>query len=189
MLEQVSDDELLERLLGRRIEGRSLVSLLELELDGLREEGLSEEEASAVSVVAEIARRHQPRDVVERPVHDPAQVVSLLGELRRSSSAKLILLLLDRRHGLLATVCAGQSAVGCPQPPPEVITRHAQSAHASSAIIAHNHLDGAAAATAADMRFTAQVRHRLEIVDVDLLDHVVVTRRDWFSFRRARLLP
>jgi DNA repair protein RadC len=188
VLAQVSDDELLERLLGRRIEGRSLVSLLELELDGLREAGLSDVEVSAVSVIAEIARRHQPRDVEEGPIRHPAQVVSLLGELRSSGSSKLILMLLDRRHRLLATICAWRSADGCPNASPAVLTRHAQRAHASSAIIVHNHPDGVAAATATDLRFTARVRRACESVEVDLVDHIVVTRRDWFSFRRAGLL-
>jgi DNA repair protein RadC len=188
VLAQVSDDELLERLLGRRIEGRSLVSLLELELDGLREAGLSEVEASAVSVVAEIARRHQPRDLEEGPIRDPAQVVTLLSELRHSGSTQLILILLDHRHRLLATIRAAQSTKGCPQASAEVLSEHAQRAHAVLAIMVHNHLDGTAEPTEADVRFTTQVRRGLEMVGVDLVDHVVITRRDWFSFRRAGLL-
>ena len=41
MLARVSDDELLERLIGKRIVGRSLLSLLELDLEGLHQAGLS----------------------------------------------------------------------------------------------------------------------------------------------------
>ena len=188
MLAQVSDDELLERLIGRRIEGRSLISLLELEQHRLREAGLSDAEAAAVSVVAEIARRHQPRDADESPIGDPAHVVSLLSELRSSGSSQLILILLDHRHRLLTKICAGQSAKGCPQASPQVLSEHAQRAGAKSAIIVHNHLVGAAAPTAADLRFTADVRQGFEVVGVDLVDHVVITRRDWFSLRRAGLL-
>lgn len=152
MLAQVSDDELLQRLIGRRIKGHSLVALLELGWDELAEAGLSNAEASVVTIAAEVARRHQPRDPDGGPIRDPAQVVSLLGDLRLSASANLILMLLDRRNRLMATICIGQSAKGCPKSSPTVLTEHAQRAGAASVILAHTQIAIASASMAKSAR-------------------------------------
>jgi DNA repair protein RadC len=188
VLDKVSDDELLKRLIGRRVDGPSLGSLLELEREGMREAGLSEAEASAVSVVAEIARRHQPRDTELEPLRYPAQAVSLLSDLRRSGSAQLILMNLDRRQRLLSAICASQAAGGCAIASPAAVTEQAQLAAATSVIIAHNHLRGFATPTSADVTFTGETGRSLGTVGIDLMDHLVVARRGWFSFRREGLL-
>ncbi|MDQ6877207.1 MAG: hypothetical protein M3082_05820 [Candidatus Dormibacteraeota bacterium] len=188
MLAQVSDDELLERLIGRRVEGRSLISLLELERDGLRKAGLSDAEASRVNAAAEIARRHQPRETDQRKIHSPAAAVSLLGDLRRSPSAQMISMLLDRRQRLLAAICVSQMSEGCAIASPAKVTEEAQRAGAASVIIAHNHLRGVATPTAPDATFTGETGRALRTVGIDLMDHLVLTRRNWFSFRRESLL-
>jgi hypothetical protein len=62
VLAHASDDELLERLLGRKCRDLNLAAVLELDGAALAAVGFSEAEASLVIVVAEIARRHQPTE-------------------------------------------------------------------------------------------------------------------------------
>jgi DNA repair protein RadC len=189
VLAQVSDDELIQRLLGRKVDG-CLAALLELDRDGLSQAGLSLEETSTVLVVAEISRRHQPADESLPRITDPRAAVSQLGELRRSTTARMIMLLLDRGRRLRGTIWTGEAVVSasCPTVAPQAVASLASDAGASSAILAHNHLHGDSAPTAADVVFTRAVRKACAESGVELTDHLVVTPRGWVSLRKERLL-
>ncbi|GHV34533.1 hypothetical protein FACS18949_10750 [Clostridia bacterium] len=55
----------------------------------------------------------------------------------------------------------------------KVITRHAVAVAADSVILAHNHLTGSPAPSAADHATTSSVRAALAQLDMELLDHII----------------
>lgn len=58
---------------------------------------------------------------------------------------------------------------------PREVARGALRHNAAAVILAHNHPSGNAAPSASDLRLTQAVRDALELIDVRLVDHVVVT--------------
>lgn len=65
---------------------------------------------------------------------------------------------------------------------PKVIFQFALLANASSIIIAHNHPSGKLDPSEADKKITARINEAANIFDIKLLDHVIVTSEDWYSF-------
>ena len=78
---------------------------------------------------------------------------------------------------------------------PREVFREAIRAGASAVICAHNHPSGDPAPSSADIQVTRQLREASKTVDIDLLDHIIIGRREsdpaglgFFSFREAGLL-
>lgn len=64
----------------------------------------------------------------------------------------------------------------------------ALSRNASAVILTHNHPSGKPEPSVADEVLTHAIKAALTIVDVDVLDHFIVTRRDVYSFAENRKL-
>lgn len=69
-----------------------------------------------------------------------------------------------------------------------MIFASAMKADASFIILAHNHPSGKAIPSTADIRLTQQLVEDGKFVDVGLIDHVILTRTNHFSFRDEGLI-
>ncbi len=59
-------------------------------------------------------------------------------------------------------------------------------ANSVAIIIAHNHPSGSTNLSTEDIRITKRIRDAGDLLDIDLLDHVVVTASEIYSIREAR---
>lgn len=71
---------------------------------------------------------------------------------------------------------------------PREVVKAALSLNASSLIVAHNHPSGLAEPSRADEALTATLKSTLSLVDVQLLDHLVVTTGEVVSLAERGLL-
>jgi DNA repair protein RadC len=62
------------------------------------------------------------------------------------------------------------------------LLRHTIQQHASSIVIAHNHPFGKAQPSQADMTLTLQIQQALNLAEIQLLDHCIITQDSFFSF-------
>ena len=62
-----------------------------------------------------------------------------------------------------------------------MILQYAIKANASSVILAHNHPSGNLGASDADKRITRNVREALKLVDIELLDHLILTYEEKYA--------
>ena len=65
---------------------------------------------------------------------------------------------------------------------PKVIFTVALNCGASSIIIAHNHPSGQLSPSHADIRITKKIKAAGELLDIQLLDHIIVTDEGYYSF-------
>ena len=72
---------------------------------------------------------------------------------------------------------------------PREIAREALARNAASVILAHNHPSGSAEPSAADKALTQRIRSALELLDIRVLDHFVVTHGHCTSFAEQGLMP
>lgn len=66
------------------------------------------------------------------------------------------------------------------------VARRALELGAGAVLLAHNHPSGCEQPSEADHRITEALRDGLRTVEVELLDHLIVTRRAVFSMRQGR---
>jgi len=56
-------------------------------------------------------------------------------------------------------------------------------------IIAHNHPNGSTEPSDADIQITKKIAEAFRMVDLFLVDHLILTQEDCFSFKTAGILP
>ena len=62
-----------------------------------------------------------------------------------------------------------------------VILQYAIKSNAAAIILAHNHPSGNLGASEADIRITRNVKEALKLVDIELLDHMILTYEEKYS--------
>lgn len=68
------------------------------------------------------------------------------------------------------------------------ILRHAILNQSSHVVIAHNHPQGKAEASAADVELTQRIQQALKLVEIDLIDHCIISSEGDFSFAEHQLI-
>jgi len=185
----VADDrQLLEGLIGRaashslRLDLPQLLEASEAELASL---GLPRPARRRLLACAEVARRYQPKASVPEPITTPAQALAHLGELRSGGRESLAVLLLDIRLSLLAVEVVATGTVAHVSVEPREVFAPAVTAGASSVVLAHNHPSGDPQPSAQDVEFTRAMVEAGRVLGIDVLDHLIVSARSYFSFQRA----
>ena len=69
-----------------------------------------------------------------------------------------------------------------------LVVKRALELLASRIIIVHNHPSGSAEASGEDRQLTKRLESAAGLFDIPLLDHIIISRTDIYSFRRAGLL-
>jgi DNA repair protein RadC len=185
----VADDrQLLEGLIGRaashslRLDLPQLLEASEAELASL---GLPRPARRRLLACAEVARRYQPKASVPEPITTPSQALAHLGELRSGGRESLAVLLLDIRLSLLAVEVVATGTVAHVSVEPREVFAPAVTAGASSVVLAHNHPSGDPQPSAQDVEFTRAMVEAGRVLGIDVLDHLIVSARSYFSFQRA----
>ena len=162
--------------------------LLEASPDQLTRLGLKPAARRRLLASAELARRFQPAVKPSGPVRTARDLLPHLAVLRAGRTEALGVLTLDVRCcvlGGLAVVAEGglmHVAVAAREVYGPALERRA-----AAIVIAHNHQSGVAEPSAEDVSFTQLMGRAGIILGVRLLDHMIVARRGYFSFREAGL--
>lgn len=170
------------------VRGVPIAQLLEAGADQLIQLGLKPAARRRLLAGAELARRFQPAVNPPAPVRGARDLLPHLRTLRAARTEALGVLALDVRCGLvggLAVVAEGglaHVAVAAREVYAPALERGA-----AAIVLAHNHPSGIAEPSPEDVSFTQLMGRAGKILGVRLLDHVVVTRRGYFSFREAGL--
>ena len=68
------------------------------------------------------------------------------------------------------------------------VLRQALLCNAKSIILLHNHLSGNPFPSASDINFTEKLRRACQIMDVELIDHIILAEGSFFSFSEERTI-
>ena len=192
----LSDRELLAVLLGKGTPGMDVMTLagklarvidekgLDVKAENLTQfTGVGDAKATLILAAIEFARR--------RIKPEGAKIVSpadLLPHVRHYADRK-------QEHFLCATINGANEILNIrvisiglidrsPVHPREVFA-DALSDRASAVIVAHNHPSGGVGPSPSDINITAQLKTAGEIIGIELLDHIIFNRSEYFSFLEA----
>jgi DNA repair protein RadC len=192
-LREADDSALLADLLGRTafgvVEDIPAATLLDATARELTAWGLPSVARRRLLVAAELARRFQPVAVPPDSYERPQDFLPHLQTIRTAPVETLAVLTLDTRMALLggiSTVASGgvmHIAVAAREVFAPAIERRAV-----AIVLAHNHPSGDPEPSQDDRAFTRMMTRAGAVLGIQVLDHVIVTRRAWFSFKQARYL-
>ncbi|MEM7251605.1 MAG: DNA repair protein RadC [Pseudomonadota bacterium] len=167
-----------------------LRGLLEAAKDGDANDTITAPDLARFKVLGELARRYFAQSLGPGTRVDSPERVSefLRGRLLDRDRESFGCLFVDARHRALAfEVLALGTIDGAVVYPREVVRatlRHA----AQAVIVAHNHPSDSATPSAVDRAITTRLKAALELIDVALLDHVIVTRTQCVSMAGLGIL-
>ena len=142
------------------------------------------------AVVREIGRRVLGEELQEQAVFGSPQAVAdfLRLQLGHEKVEITLALFLNQRNQLIGQSELGRGTVAENTVYVREVVKQALDAHASALIIAHNHPGGTPEPSGADIAFTRRLREALDLVDVRLLDHFVITAKEAVSFMERGLM-
>lgn len=200
--DHLSDAELIAILLGSGIRGLNALRLAEsvlaavhgvaglrrIPFDELRRvQGIGHARAATLKAAAALADRLQaPADT--RPVlSSPQDVASYLNDMSYAETEHLRVVLLDTRNRPLRKVEVYQGSVNTSLIRVGEVFREAVRANASSIIVAHNHPSGDPSPSPEDVAVTRAMVDAGRLLDIEVLDHLVLSSGGFVSLKARGL--
>ncbi len=109
-------------------------------------------------------------------------------QLASEKNEVFAVLFMDNHHRLLSFDKLFTGTVNEAVVYPRCIIQKALEYNAAAIIVAHNHPSGIVKPSDADQRITLELKKILEIINVKMLDHIVVTLTNTYSFAEHGLL-
>ena len=152
--------------------------------------GVGHVKAVQLKCLAELAARMAKASAGERLCFDtPATIADyFMEDLRHREQEHLLVLFLNTRNKLLKEKLMFKGTVNASIISPREIFLEALEVHAVQLILVHNHPSGDPAPSPEDIRMTKRIRQAGELLDIQLLDHVIIGDRCYSSLRERGIL-
>lgn len=149
--------------------------------------GISEHTATLLTLCAQMGHRclrEKAEDVRQYKTYT-AIGTYLTAQFAGEKTERTRLLCLNNRGDLLCCAVVGEGTVSATEVNLRTIVKTALQCGATAAVIAHNHPAGFAFPSAEDIDATRRVAHALQLVDVQLVDHIITADNDYVSLRQS----
>ena len=141
-------------------------------------------------------KRRRPSDnaqvkmpwVVSAPVDAVNYLRSVWDKDRLEFIEEMYLVCLNTRLEVLGWVKVAQGGLAAAPVDPPVIFGVALQVAAARVLVAHNHPTGAVAPSPQDRAVTARLKEAGKLLEIELIDHVILTRDSHYSFAEQSML-
>ena len=150
--------------------------------------GVGDAKAVKLKAALELGRRLAALSPDQRPqIASPDDVANLVAiEMAALEQEQLRVVLLDTKHRVLAIRTVYQGSVNQAQVRVAEVFRDAVRQNAVAVVAVHNHPSGDPTPSAADVALTAELARAGQLLDVELLDHLVIGQGRHVSMRAAK---
>ncbi|TRZ44250.1 RadC family protein [Robertkochia solimangrovi] len=202
----LSDAELLAILIGSGSSGESAVALSKRMLAGANNnlnefaratmkhltsyKGIGQAKALVISAAMELGRRRNREELlVKHKIINSESAFRwlqpLIGELLHE---EFWVIYLNNSNRITETFQLSKGGMTGTLVDIRLLLKKALECNATSMIIAHNHPSGTLLPSSADKQLTQKIRTASVSLDINLIDHLIVTEKDYFSFADEGLL-
>ncbi|CAC9590324.1 UPF0758 family protein [uncultured Gammaproteobacteria bacterium] len=187
----LSDAELLAIFLRTGVKGKNAVELAQDLLDQFgslhnllnasekefcQAKGLGKAKYANLRGVLAMAKRHFESGLTKGDVFtSPEQIAQYLHlHIGHSSREQFVVLLLDQKHRLIELDILFTGTLNQASVHPREVVKIALEKNACAVVLAHNHPSGDPMPSKADIDITTRIKQALELIDVQLLDHIII---------------
>jgi DNA repair protein RadC len=146
--------------------------------------GIGKTKASKVLAALELGERvYAPTLLHKVAIRSTEDAVAQLKEYALKKQEYLVALYLNARHELLQKEVIGIGSLNSMVITPKEIFSPAMQLPCATLILAHNHPSGDPTPSEDDIKFTSRVHEAGEVLGISLVDHLVIAKTSYFSFR------
>lgn len=184
--------ELAEEILSlARTPRTGLLGLYDIPLERLQEiKGVGEVKAVKIKCITELAMRINIACAKEGLiVNNPATIANYFMEkLRHRRKECVIMACLDAKGQILQEVPLSSGSVNMSLISPREVFLEALRHEAVNIILVHNHPSGDPTPSGADVEITKRVKTMGDLLDVQLLDHIIIGDNCYTSFKEQQII-
>jgi len=165
--------------------GNSLSQLGRLSAGEIKKiKGMGEAKAVTIAAALELGRRRKLAEAADNPqIRSSADVFSIFSPLMEDlSHEEFWILFLNRANRVTGRMKISQGGVSGTVTDVRIVMKKAIETLASGLIICHNHPSGNTSPSDSDIRFTLKIKEAGALMDIQLLDHIIVAGKDYYSF-------
>lgn len=173
--------------------GRELLSLVNNNLNSLGKlsiadlkkiRGIGPARAVIIAAALELGRRRKLADIPEarqiKCSKDAAEIFQpILGDL---SHEEFWILYLNRSNKVIEKMRLSHGGISGTVTDVRLVMKRAVECLASGIIVCHNHPSGNTNPSESDNKITRKIREAGNLMDIQLLDHLIVTEKDYYSY-------
>jgi len=150
--------------------------------------GLGQARAAQLLAAAELGRRLWPDGDAAALVRGPETVFDLTRDIRGANREHFVGFYLNSRNQVLRREIISIGSLNASIVHPREVYQPAIAVSAASLILAHNHPSGDPTPSEEDLAITRRLVEAGRILGIDILDHVVVAKDAYASFKERKLL-
>jgi len=202
----VSDSELLAIIMGSGNREESAVELArrilnsvennwhrlsQLSLQDLMKfKGVGEAKAISIATALEIGNRRSQQEVIERQqISSSKDAFDILQpHLSDLSTEEFWAIFLNHQNKILYKTCLFRGGIASSVADVRVVFKTALEHFSTQIIVAHNHPAGSLKPSKEDINITQKIKEAGKLLDIELLDHLILTQNNFFSFKDEGLL-
>ena len=186
--DSLSDREVLSLMADtndpEKFKNLDLRDLAKMSITELIAAGLTKREAQIVASAFEASRRRQALSALDAiQIRSSASVFeyfsALLSDLPHE---EFHVMFLNRANRVIKSERISQGGVSGTVTDVRLILKRAIELLASGMVISHNHPSGNTSPSDSDIRITQKIKEAGALLDIQLLDHIIVAGRDYYSF-------
>ena len=201
--DSLSNAELLAILVGSGYPGVSAVELMQQILSDCRNDlntlgkmtirelmaykGVGEAKAITILAACELGKRRQMEIPEERPdVGTATRIYNLMHPILQDCDVEdFWVLLMNQNHRLIKKLRVSHGGITEVAVDIRIILREAVVHNATMIAVCHNHPSGNLRPSEADNNLTAALNQACHVMRLKLLDHVIITDGDYFSYHES----
>jgi DNA repair protein RadC len=149
--------------------------------------GIGLAKASQIIAGFELARRHILKETVK--VSEAKDVLPLLAEIAGKQQEYFVCISLNGANEVIQKRIVTVGLVDKTQVHPREVFADVITDRAASVIFAHNHPSGELQPSDADLKMHQQLAEAGKMLGIKVLDHLIITKRGFYSFQEAGLAP
>jgi len=170
---------------------KTLQGVLEASPRELQEiKGIGPVNLFGIKLIKAVAERYLEKKLIRKdPISDSNALFDYLyHSMSNKSRESFKVLFLDAKNRVIAAETLFEGTLTSSAVYPREVVQAAMNHHAAALIFAHNHPSGELEPSPSDLRVQQQLTEASKILGINLLDHIIISKRGYYSFQEHGLI-
>lgn len=152
--------------------------------------GVGEAKAISIATALEIGNRKSQQEVLERQqISSSRDAFEILQpHLADLQTEEFWAIFLNHQNKILYKTCLFRGGIASSVADVRVVFKTALEHFSTQIIVAHNHPAGSLKPSKEDINITQKIKDAGKLLDIDLLDHLILTQNKYYSFKDEGIL-